>query len=82
MAINYSSNASEETAKAAQASAEAARGAYGETWEDMDGGKHRRYTVRSLGPSQGFGILDVCRSLFVVRPFPDRESAWDYLKGN
>lgn len=62
--------------------AEAASGAYKEKWEDLDGGKHRRYTVRSLGPSEGFGILDVCRSFIVVHSFPDRAAAWDYLKGN
>lgn len=82
MAITYSGRASEEMAKAAQTSAEAVHGGYGETWGDPNGRKHRRYTVRSLGPSQGFGILDVSRSFFVVHPFPDRESAWDYLRGN
>jgi hypothetical protein len=56
-------------------------GAYWEKYTDRDGRSHRLYTVRSLGPCQGFCILDVTRNSIVRYPFKDRDSAWAYLKG-
>lgn len=49
-------------------------------FEDINGRKYRLYTVRSMGPGRGFGILNRYRNTFDVSPFSKREDAWNYLK--
>ena len=29
------------------------------TWKDLDGKTHKLFTIRSLGPGRGFGILNI-----------------------
>ena len=43
-------------------------------------GKHRLYTVRSMGRGQGFGVVDRLRNWVVAHPFWTREDAWEYLR--
>jgi hypothetical protein len=52
-----------------------------EKFEDINGRKYRLYTVRSMGPGEGFGVLDRYLNAFVygVRAFT-REHCWDYLR--
>jgi hypothetical protein len=46
---------------------------------DGAGRKHVRYTIQSLGPTQGFGILDVLTSSYVDVCFQTRAEARDWL---
>ena len=47
---------------------------------DTSIGKLRLYTVRSLGPSDGFGVLNRYNRVFLAIRFGTRDSAWDYLR--
>jgi hypothetical protein len=51
-------------------------------YEDGRGNKHRRYSVRSLGPHRGFGLVDVLKNLWIsptAQPYATREAAWQAL---
>lgn len=53
------------------------------TWEDMNGRRHKLYTVRAA--DGGFRILNRLRNFFIDTPkltlwFPTRSEAWDYLR--
>ncbi len=51
-----------------------------ETFTDINGRKHRLYTVR---PRDGaFDILDRYRNMFVGGKWTTREEAWEYLRRN
>ena len=55
---------------------------YGETFTDINGGKHRRYTVRKI--SHTFSPFDKYTNVFLL-PNADqvlmtREQAWEYLR--
>jgi hypothetical protein len=43
-------------------------------------GEHHLYTVRSMGPGRGFGIVDRLRNWVIAYPFWTREDAWGYLR--
>ena len=43
-------------------------------------GKHRQYSVRSMGPGRGFGVVDRLRNWVVAHPSWTREDAWEYLR--
>jgi|HubBroStandDraft_5_1064220.scaffolds.fasta_scaffold441893_1 hypothetical protein len=47
---------------------------------DTSRGKHRLYTVRSLGPREGFGVLNRYSNVFLSFRFGTRDSAWQYLR--
>jgi hypothetical protein len=46
------------------------------TWTDANGKKHRRYSVRSLGPNQGFGVVDRMTNRVVLQNISTRGFAW------
>lgn len=48
-------------------------------WTDLDGKKHRLYTVRSLGAGRGFGVIDVLRNIVISSPYSDRQDAWGFI---
>jgi len=48
-------------------------------WTDLNGGKHRLYTVRSLGSGRGFGVIDVLRNIVISSPYYERQDAWDFI---
>lgn len=50
-----------------------------QTWTDLEGTKHKSYTVRSLGPGRGFGVIDVLRNIVVSSPYYTRQDAWDFI---
>lgn len=50
-----------------------------QTWEDLEGRKHKLYTVRSLGPGRGFGVIDVLQNVVVSSPYYARQDAWDFI---
>jgi len=52
-----------------------------ETFEDINGRKYRLYTVRSMGPGRGFGILDRYGNAFLYSSgFATRQEAWESLQ--
>jgi hypothetical protein len=51
-----------------------------QTWTDGNGRKHKLYTVRSLGPGRGFGVIDTRRNAVFNYPFQTRGDAWDYIE--
>jgi len=52
-----------------------------EKFEDMNGRKHRLYSVRSMGAGRGFGILDRSRNVFISSvPVATRKECWDFLR--
>ncbi len=45
-------------------------------------GKHRKYTVRAMGPGQGFGVLDREFNVFMhTGSFSTRKAAWNWFTG-
>jgi hypothetical protein len=48
-------------------------------WTDLEGRKHKLYTVRSLGLGQGVGVIDVLRNVVISSPYYDRQDAWDFI---
>lgn len=42
----------------------------------------KRYSVRSLGPWQGFGIVDKLTSIVVAHPFANRVAAKEWMDGH
>ena len=53
-----------------------------EKFSDIDGRKHFLYAVRSMGPGQGFGILDRYRNVFLTPSGwgRSRKECWEYLR--
>ena len=52
-----------------------------ETFEDINGRRWKRYTVRSLGPGRGCYILDKLLNLgLAVNQGCSREQCWEYLR--
>jgi hypothetical protein len=46
---------------------------------DMYGRKHRRYTVRSMGPGWGYAPLDKLYNIYLWPYGGTRKAAWDWL---
>jgi len=51
-----------------------------EKFSDINGRKYRLYTVRSMGPGRGLGVVDRLRNWVIVHPFWTREATWEYLR--
>jgi hypothetical protein len=51
-----------------------------EKFADINGRKYGLYTVRSMGPGQGLGILDRYRNAFIRSRFSTRDECWAYLR--
>jgi len=50
-----------------------------QTWSDLEGRKHKLYTVRSLGSGRGFGVIEVLRNVVISGPYFARKDAWDFI---
>jgi hypothetical protein len=48
-------------------------------WEDLNGRKHKLYVVRSMGPGQGFGVIEVLHNAVVATEWT-REECYEYLR--
>lgn len=49
-------------------------------WADMNGRKHRLYSVRSAGRDAGFMVVDLYHNTVVNSGFATRAEAWDWMR--
>ena len=51
-------------------------------FRDINGRKHKQYTVRSMGPGRGYMVVDILTNTVVNADFATRENAHKWMNEN